>query len=90
MVRQAHHERKVNTLPDSFSFAARPFSMRTLWGLKEKVAEGRMRGGGAMKLQLFPLTLTLSLMERGLLYGFGLSGSVNKRGYKVLESNYSR
>jgi len=44
---------------DSFSFAARPFSMR------EKVAEGRMRGGGAMKLQHFPLTLTLSLMERG-------------------------
>jgi hypothetical protein len=23
---------------------SQPFSMRTLWGLKEKVAEGRMRG----------------------------------------------
>jgi hypothetical protein len=46
----------VKTRSDSFSFAASPFSMR------EKVAEGRMRGGGAMKLQYFPITLTLSLM----------------------------
>ena len=29
------------------------------------MAEGRMRGSGDMKLLHFPLTLTLSLMERG-------------------------
>jgi hypothetical protein len=37
-----------------------PFSLR------EKVAEGRMRGQKYLKIQLFPLTLTLSLRERGL------------------------
>jgi hypothetical protein len=39
--------------------AQKPFSIR------EKVAEGRMRGQQRPWIQLFPLTLTLSLMERG-------------------------
>jgi len=40
-------------------FINEPFS---LW---EKVAEGRMRGGLRMHVQQLPLTLTLSLRERG-------------------------
>jgi hypothetical protein len=43
-----------------------PSPLRTLWGLKEKVAEGRMRGRRCCIWQLCPLTLALSLMERGL------------------------
>jgi len=42
-----------------------PFSLRTLWGLMEKVAEGRMRGEGSVYNRPLPLTLTLSLRERG-------------------------
>jgi len=34
-------------------------------GLKEKVAKGRMRGQQFLEARLFPLTLTLSLRERG-------------------------
>ncbi len=34
--------------------------------LREKVAEGRMRGERCSIAQHFPLTLTLSLRERGL------------------------
>ncbi|MFZ4856582.1 MAG: hypothetical protein ACOYL3_09320 [Desulfuromonadaceae bacterium] len=40
--------------PDSFSFTASPFSMRALRGLKEKVAEGRMRGGRCHGIATFP------------------------------------
>jgi hypothetical protein len=48
--------------PDYHYSSASPFSLR------EKVAEGRMRGNGGSKYQLLPLTLALSLMERGLIY----------------------
>jgi hypothetical protein len=45
------------------------FSLRTLWGLKEKVAEGRMRGKSGLEYRKFPLTLALSLRERGRVHG---------------------
>jgi hypothetical protein len=34
------------------------------FSLREKVAEGRMRGQPRLEIRLFPLTLTLSLRER--------------------------
>jgi len=36
------------------------------FSLREKVAEGRMRGQQCTNGPIFPLTLALSLMERGL------------------------
>jgi len=46
--------------PDSHLSSVSPFSLR------EKVAEGRMRGQQCHIIQLRPLTLALSLRERGL------------------------
>jgi hypothetical protein len=40
------------------------------FSLREKVAEGRMRGKQCYILQRFPLTLALSLKERGFLGGY--------------------
>jgi hypothetical protein len=42
------------------------FSPASSFSLREKVAEGRMRGLQRHINQLCPLTLALSLMERGL------------------------
>jgi len=36
--------------------------------MREKVAEGRMRGQECPGIPTFPLTLALSLMERGYIY----------------------
>jgi hypothetical protein len=44
----------------------RQYSAECPFSLREKVAEGRMRGQKYQSIKLFPLTLTLSLRERGL------------------------
>ena len=44
--------------PDEYRGSEFPFSMR------EKVAEGRLRGQQRLEMSLFPLTLPLSLRER--------------------------
>ncbi len=44
--------------PDEYRGSEFPFSMR------EKVAEGRLRGQQRLEMSLFPLTLALSLRER--------------------------